>query len=128
MKSTIGPLIGREWYRIAIGICSLLFATSVVGSDSSPSLASTFERDVRVLASDRMEGRGLGTQGLERAADWIETQLRDTLKPAFPEHSYRQPCRVKTGVALVEGNRLSGLPASDWTPRGMSSSGPFLGD
>src|SRR2546428_8302496 len=91
-------------------------------------LTHQFERDVRILASDRMEGRGLGTQGLERAADWIETQLRATLEPAFPEHSYRQPFRVKTGVARVEGNRLSGLPDSDWTPLGMSSSGPFRGE
>src|SRR5438093_3753646 len=102
----------------------LTLAVLIATSD----VAQQFERDVRVLASDRMEGRGLGTQGLERAADWIETQLRDTLKPAFPEHSYRQPFRVKTGVARVEGNRLSGLPESDWTPLGMSSSGPFLGD
>src|SRR5438093_3797136 len=102
----------------------LLCALAAVGG---PGVATQFERDVRLLASDRMEGRGLGTQGLERAADWIETQLRDTLKPAFPEHSYRQPFRVKTGVARVEGTRLSGLPESDWPPLGMSSSGPFRG-
>ena len=38
-----------------------------------PALAAQFQHDVRILASDRMEGRGLGTQGLERAADWVET-------------------------------------------------------
>jgi Tol biopolymer transport system component len=99
---------------------AVLLATSDV--------AQQFQHDVRVLAADRMEGRGLGTQGLERAADWIETQLRATLKPAFPEHSYRQPFRVKTGVTRADGNRLSGLPDSDWTPLGMSSSGPFRGE
>ena len=74
-----------------------------------------------------MEGRGLGTQGLERAADWIEAQLRPMLKPAFPDHSYRQPFRVKIGVARKEGNHLAGVPDADWTPLGMSSSGPFKG-
>jgi Tol biopolymer transport system component len=87
-----------------------------------------FERDVKVLASDRMEGRGLGTQGIERAADWIEGQLSAFTKPAFPNHSYRQPFRVKTGVKLDAGNRLTGLADTDWTPLGMSSSGPFRGD
>src|SRR5581483_8039707 len=91
-------------------------------------VARTFERDVRVLASDQMEGRGLGTRGIDRAADWIEGQLRPMTKPAFPNHSYRQPFEVKTGVALASGNRLSGITDGDWTPLGMSSSGPFAGE
>ncbi|HYS55109.1 MAG TPA: M28 family peptidase [Thermoanaerobaculia bacterium] len=91
------------------------------------SLAQQFQQDVKVLASDRMEGRGLGTQGIERAADWIESQLRASLKPAFPDHSYRQPFRVKTGVARAEGNRLEGVADDDWTPLGMSSSASFRG-
>src|SRR5437867_11889548 len=92
---------------------------------ATSNVAQQFERDVRVLASDSMDGRGLGTQGLEPAADWIETQLRDTLKPAFPEHSYRQPYREKIGVPLVDGDRLPALPESDWTSLGMSSSVSF---
>ena len=47
-------------------------------------LARRFERDVDVLAADEMEGRGLGTAGLGRAADWIEERLRALgLAPAF---------------------------------------------
>ena len=72
-----------------------------------PALAAQFQHDVRILASDRMEGRGLGTQGLERAADWVEGQLSSFLKPAFPSHSYRQPFRVKIGVTRAEGNHLA---------------------
>ncbi|PYQ48354.1 MAG: hypothetical protein DMF59_16265, partial [Acidobacteria bacterium] len=90
------------------------------------SLAQQFQQDAKILASDRMEGRGLGTQGIERAADWIEGQLRATLKPAFRD-SYRQPFRVKTGVALADGNRLASVDDKDWTPLGMSSSAPFHG-
>ncbi|PYQ62546.1 MAG: hypothetical protein DMF58_01430 [Acidobacteria bacterium] len=93
-----------------------------------PALAAQFQHDVRILASDRMEGRGLGTQGLERAADWVEGQLSSFLKPAFPSHSYRQPFRVKIGVTRAEGNHLAEVPDSDWTPLGMSSSGPFRGE
>ncbi|MDQ6801988.1 MAG: M28 family peptidase [Acidobacteriota bacterium] len=91
-------------------------------------LARQFQADVKVLASDRMEGRGLGTQGIERAADWIEGQLRaTTLKPAFSDRSYRQPFRVKIGVARAEGNRVAGLAEAEWTPLGMSSSASFHG-
>jgi Tol biopolymer transport system component len=91
-------------------------------------LAQKFARDVTTLASDRMEGRGLGTKGIDRAADWIAAQLRAAeLEPAFGR-SYRQPFRVKTGVALAEGNRLSGVADTEWTPLGMSSSGAFRGE
>src|SRR6266550_676479 len=91
-------------------------------------LATQFQRDVQVLASDRMEGRGLGTHGIELAADWIESQLSAVSKPAFPNHSYRQPFRVKIGVARAEGNQLTGVADADWAPLGMSSSGPFQGE
>jgi Tol biopolymer transport system component len=93
-----------------------------------PSLATQFQHDVKILASDRMEGRGLDTQGIQLAADWIEGQLKETVKPAFPNHSYRQPFKVKTGVALAEGNHLAGVADADWAPLGMSSSGPFRGE
>src|SRR5438874_1612876 len=87
---------------------------------AQPLVATKFERDVRVLASDRMEGRGIGTHGIDLAANFIEAQLRALkLQPAFGT-SYRQPFRVKTGVALESGNRLSGLSDGEWTPLGMS--------
>src|SRR2546428_9278559 len=96
----------------------LLCALAAAGG---PSVATQFERDVRLLASDRMEGRGLGTHGIDLAADWIESQLRATkLQPAFGP-SYRQPFQVKTGVALAAGNRLSEEEDDHMTPLHMSS-------
>jgi Tol biopolymer transport system component len=75
-----------------------------------------------------MEGRGLGTAGLVRSADWIEARLRRLgLSPAFPE-GYRQTFRIKTGVAREAGNELNGMPEEDWTPLGVSSSGEFEGE
>src|SRR5712692_3488356 len=123
MKSEIGAPIGREWYSIALFACAV--AMPIAASDD---VASRFRADAKILASARMEGRGLGTHGIDLAADWIEGQLRETLKPAFPNHSYRQPFRVKTGVAREEGNRLSNVADADWTPLGMSSSAPFRGE
>src|SRR5438128_10839178 len=105
--------------------CLLRCAVAAAGG---PSVATQFERRVRVLASDRMEGRGLGTHGIDLAADWIESQLGATkLQPAFGK-SYRQPFQVKIGVALAAGNRLSTVADDDWTPLGMSSTGAFSGE
>jgi TolB protein len=106
-------------------------AATATKGDADPALRAA-EKEIRhavdVLAADDMEGRGLGTGGIRRAADWIEKRLRAIgLEPAFAG-SYRQPFLVKTGVRLVPGNRLDGVADSDWTPLGFSSAGEFAGD
>lgn len=99
------------------------------GSDAETRrIAAEFKKNVEVLASDSMEGRGLATVGIQRAADWIEKQLRkDGFAPAF-EGSYRQPLKIKVGVRLTEGNVLDGTARDDWTPLGFSSPGDFAGE
>jgi len=88
-------------------------------------IAKQFEHDVKIIAADDMEGRGLGTKGIDRAAAFLEGRLRELkLKPAFGT-SYKQPFEVKTGVEMGDGNRLANLPADAWTPLGFSSSGKF---
>src|ERR1700682_2994922 len=109
----------------ALVALTLLSATPTTHQDP---VAAKFARDVTVLASDEMEGRGLGTKGLDKAADWIEARLRALkLQPAF-SGSYRQSFDVKTGVTLEPGNALSGVPDGDWSPLGFSSSGAFSGE
>src|SRR6266550_2151324 len=88
-------------------------------------LAKQFEHDIKIVAADDMEGRGLGTKGIDRAAAFLETRLRELkLQPAFGK-SYKQPFEVKTGVEMGEGNRLANVAADAWTPLGFSSSGKF---
>jgi len=85
------------------------------------------ETDIRVLASDEMEGRGLGTKGIDRAADYLEKRMREIgLQPLF-NGSYRQPFPVKIGVSAGANNSLEGVAREDWTPLGASSSGTFEG-
>ncbi|MBV8515880.1 MAG: M28 family peptidase [Acidobacteria bacterium] len=106
------------------GKLALAFACSVVlAAAPQPPI----ERHIRTLAADDMEGRGLGTQGIGKAASYIETQLRDArLRPAFGS-SYRQKFPVKMGVALGAKNAIEGLSADDWTPLAFSSAGSFAG-
>jgi Tol biopolymer transport system component len=93
-----------------------------------PKLASAFRDAVFALAADSMEGRGIGSAGIARAAAWIEGRLRAMrLAPAFGD-SYRQRFPIKRGVTLVEGNGIDGLKPGDWAPLGFSSSGDFSGE
>src|SRR3954452_14922520 len=81
-------------------------------------LAKQFEHDIKIVAADDMEGRGLGTKGIDRAAGFLEGRLRELkLEPAFGK-SYKQPFQVKTGVKMGEGNRLETRSAAG-APRGM---------
>lgn len=121
----------RQTRSIAVLLLSVFllasFSFAEPPKDASP-LAKPFAENVRILAADDMEGRGLGTRGIERAATWIESQLEAMkLVPAFGG-SFRQPFDVKTGVVLEEGNRVEGLAADEWTPLGFSSSGDFSGE
>jgi Tol biopolymer transport system component len=106
-----------------------LLLIGAAGYAAPPSrLAERFEKDVRALAADEMEGRGLGTEGIGRAADWIERRLKELkLEPGFAGR-YRQPFPVKTGVRRIEGNDLSGAAQDEWTPLASSSSGAFDGE
>ena len=59
------------------------------------------------LAADAREGRGIGTKGLNDAADYIAAQMQEIgLAPAFG-NSYFQPFEMGWGVTLGPGNRLS---------------------
>jgi Tol biopolymer transport system component len=74
-----------------------------------------------------MEGRGLGTKGIGKAADYIQMTFAGTgIDPAFGR-SFRQKFPVKVGVTLGPGNKISGLKRDDWTPLGFSSGGSFEG-
>jgi len=104
-----------------------LFAASLVLSVTLPLAAAQapIEKHIRTLSADAMEGRGLGTKGIDQAAAYIEKELRAAkVEPAFGK-SYRQKFPVKIGVSRGASNRIEGLSEEDWTPLGFSSSGSF---
>ncbi|MGA8810034.1 MAG: M28 family peptidase [Thermoanaerobaculia bacterium] len=100
----------------------LLFVCTAAFADE-PQL----RKDVAFLAAPATEGRGINTNGIHKAADYIEGRLKSIgLQPAFGT-SYREQFPIKTGVALGNGNKLEGVADGDWTPLGFSSPGAFAG-
>ena len=62
---------------------------------------------VKFLASDELAGRGNGTQGLDRAGQYIADQLRTAgVRPAM-NGSWFQPFQIVTGLEVREGNKLT---------------------
>ena len=114
-------LVAGCWFLVAFPS----YAAPQTTSNQQP--ATPIERHIRTLSSDAMEGRGLGTKGIEQSAAYIEKELRAAkLEPAFGK-SYRQQFPVKMGVSLGTDNRIDGLSADEWTPLGFSSPGKFEG-
>ncbi|MBV8543579.1 MAG: M28 family peptidase [Acidobacteria bacterium] len=106
--------------RLAV-VASILLCTSVFADE--PQL----RKDVAFLAAPATDGRGISTNGIHKAAEYIEGRLKSIgLQPAFGT-SYRQLFPIKTGVALGNGNKLEGVADGDWTPLGFSSPGAFAG-
>ncbi|MGH9491931.1 MAG: M28 family peptidase [Terriglobales bacterium] len=70
-----------------------------------------YREHVKVLADLRMEGRGAGTRGLERARNYLEREFKRLgLQPMGDAGgSYRQPFLVTTGARLRADNRLTAV-------------------
>jgi hypothetical protein len=69
--------------------------------------AARMRKDIFFLASDACEGRGVTTQGINRAAEYIAGEFQKAgLKPGVPEGSYFQPFTMSGGARLESPNRL----------------------
>ena len=63
---------------------------------------------IKFLSSDELGGRGNGTPGLERAADYIAEQFKSAgLQPGGKNGTWFQPFELVTGLTVGEGNRLT---------------------
>src|SRR3954470_18141072 len=64
-------------------------------------IAERMRKDITYLASDECEGRGVGTQGLDKAADYIADQFKKAgLKPGGIDGTYFQPFPFATNAKL----------------------------
>ena len=76
------------------------------------------------LTRDTMEGRGIGTKGLERARDLIKDKFKDLeLAPAFPDKKFFQDLRVFTRNRLGERNNFGSSTVENFVPLSYSLSG-----
>jgi len=89
--------------------------------------------DVTWLADPARTGRGVGTPGIDQAADWIEAQMRTIgLAPAGAD-GFRQVFEAPVGARLLEGNKLvlggkEQRLGADWQPFTFSDDGKVEGE
>src|SRR5688572_11863799 len=70
-------------------------------------LPNSILEHIKFLASDELKGRANGTEGLERAADYIAAEFQEAgLRPAGQDRSWFQSFELITGVTIGRGNSL----------------------
>ncbi len=77
-------------------------SAACLAQTEAPSAASRIESDVAFLADDSMQGRGIGTEGLEKAAQFIAERFEELgLKTDVADGDAFQPFKSSTRVPKV---------------------------
>ena len=85
------PTKFRRAVLFTLALCAIAALTNGALAQVDPSEAR-MRKDITFLASDECEGRGVGTKGLDLAADYIAKQFKDAgLKPGGVDGTYFQP-------------------------------------
>jgi hypothetical protein len=90
-------------------LAGLLVLTALVGvrAQADKDSEARMKRDITFLASDECEGRGPGTKGIDKAADYVAAQFKEAgLKPGGPSGSYFQPFTI-SGPGKLEAGELT---------------------
>jgi hypothetical protein len=91
-------LLNRWRLTLLIGV-ALAAGAAAQGTGSHPSY-ERMKKDIFFLASPECEGRGVDTQGINKAADYIANQLKLAgLKPAGKDGTWFQPFEIAGGAA-----------------------------
>jgi len=93
-------------------IAALLLCSAAIAQDTLPPAARRVLADVRYLADDAREGRGVGTKGIEDAARYVARRFEEAgAMPAGPNHSYFQPFTISPDAPAVMHTKLGGTEA-----------------
>jgi hypothetical protein len=97
---------GRIWQLSMAALAVLCWLALVSGRDAA-TVESRILADLKFLAGDECEGRGIFTKGINRAAEYLAAELqRLGLKPISQEAGYFQPFRVVGQAKLGPTQRL----------------------
>ncbi len=105
----------------------------VEGATGEGERDETFLQDVRWLADDTREGRGVGTRGLEESARYLEKRFRQTgVEPAGENGTWFQEFQVPVAVESKAGTAMSidgeAVARAEFEPASFSASGKAEGE
>ncbi|TVR42638.1 MAG: M20/M25/M40 family metallo-hydrolase [Bacteroidia bacterium] len=103
----------RKRLHLPLLLICMLFVFQSKANNNEDHLAERLKKHVSVLASDTLEGRGLGTKGKIRAKQYIAEQFAGIGLESFSE-DYFQHIDLRIGLARVPATNIIGyLRGSD---------------
>ena len=91
----------------ALLLLSLCLTAGTLKAEDNSSVETRLTDSVTYLASDKLEGRGIGTKGLDLAAEYIREQFEAAgLKTALYDGQPFQKFKLTTGAKLGKQNEL----------------------
>lgn len=90
-----------------------LCAASLIAADREATIKRV-GADIKYLASDELEGRGVETNGIHKAADFILSEYRKYgLKPGMPDGTWKQTFSINLGQSRVNSETKLGITGAD---------------
>lgn len=128
---------GRSRIWVALAPLAVFLASAAAPVKLGRPEPAAYLDHVKYLASDELQGRGAGTDGLRLAEEYIVKQFEAAgLQPAGENGSYLQPFTVTTGATMGDDNNLVVVsqageerlePGKDYLPLNFSASGAASG-
>lgn len=118
-----------------VAVCAATLLSGSVQAENTKVVRDRIARDIQYLASDELEGRGVGTKGIDKAAEYIRDRFKELgLASGTPDGTYFQPFQVtlepevvkeKTSLVLrgPQGQELSLELGKDFQPQALGGSG-----
>jgi hypothetical protein len=90
---------------LAAAVAALLAGAAAVRADID---ADVLLAHIKFLSSDELKGRGNGTDGLDRAAEYIARNFNEAgLQPAGKDGTWYQPFEIIAGLTVGRDNHLT---------------------
>jgi hypothetical protein len=98
----------RRRGKLLVGLLLVAALSATSRSATRQEIEERMRQDLKYLASEELEGRGIYTKGLEKAASYIAGRFMNAgLKPGGVDGTYFQPFTVSAGAAKLEpGSKL----------------------
>ncbi|WP_166820427.1 M20/M25/M40 family metallo-hydrolase [Thalassoroseus pseudoceratinae] len=112
--------MSRNWFRLLIGLWACLCVgqggpSPVIAEELSATQKSLLD-DLKYLASDDLDGRGVGTEGLNQAAEFVKKSFQEAgLKVDAVNGDAFQTFEITTGSKLGQPNKLTLTGPNDKT-------------
>ncbi len=106
------------WLRSTLALLGLMVLLGTAAAKNEEAIEARLRKDVTFLASNECEGRGVDTQGIQKAAAYIAKEFALAgLKPGGAEGTFFQPFTI-FGQSKIDGPstlKLKGLLGQEIT-------------